>query len=147
MVHPGGFYHGSPETFNYGSPEYVMHRDIVYVCVAYRLHMLGESFYQQDNADWHIIIHFSFAGFLNLGLEECSGNQGLKDIILGLKWVRENIHAFGGDPENITLLGSSSGSATVNNILYSPAAKGKLKVYRHRQLPRIRFYLHLWCSC
>lgn len=65
-----------------------------------------------------------FLGFLNLGLEDCSGNQGLKDIVLGLKWIKNNIRSFGGDPMNITLLGASSGGALVHFLMLSPAAKG-----------------------
>ncbi|XP_065202780.1 esterase E4-like isoform X2 [Planococcus citri] len=102
-IHPGGFSHGSPDPWCYGSPEFVMNRDIVYVCVGYRLHILGH---------------------LNLGLKECSGNQSVKDIILSLKWIKDNIHNFGGDPQNITILGSSSGSALVHSLLLSPVAKG-----------------------
>ena len=70
---------------------------------------------------------FLITGFLNLGLKECSGNQGIKDIILSLKWIKENIHSFGGDPENITLLGSSSGAGIVNLLMLSPAARGERK--------------------
>ncbi|XP_065202774.1 esterase E4-like [Planococcus citri] len=102
-IHPGGMFHGSPDPDYYGSPEYIMHRDIVYVCMGYRLHILG---------------------LLNLNTKNCTGNQAIKDIILSLKWIKENIHVFGGDPENITLMGSSSGSAYVHLLLLSPLAKG-----------------------
>ena len=45
------------------------------------------------------------SGYLSTGDEECSGNWGLKDQALLLKWVQSNIEAFGGDPERITLVG------------------------------------------
>lgn len=67
-----------------------------------------------------------FTGELNLNIKGCTGNQALKDVILGLKWIKENIHVFGGDPENITLLGSSSGSAIAHMLLLSPLANGRI---------------------
>lgn len=67
---------------------------------------------------------FVVLGFLNLGLEDCAGNQGIKDILLGLQWIKENIQSFGGDPENITLIGSSSGAVAIHLLMVLPAAKG-----------------------
>lgn len=42
-------------------------------------------------------------GFLNTGTEDAPGNAGLKDQILALKWVRDNIEAFGGNPDEVTI--------------------------------------------
>ncbi|MDR3168139.1 MAG: carboxylesterase family protein [Treponema sp.] len=53
-----------------------------------------------------------------------SGNYGLLDQIKSIKWVKENIAAFGGDPDNITIGGQSAGAAAVTQILTSPLAKG-----------------------
>jgi para-nitrobenzyl esterase len=55
---------------------------------------------------------------------DASGNYGTLDIIKALKWVRENIEAFGGDPDNVTIAGESSGAADVLSLLISPAAQG-----------------------
>ncbi|XP_025266544.1 neuroligin-1 [Camponotus floridanus] len=52
------------------------------------------------------------------------GNLALKDITMGLRWVRENIGAFGGDPTRITLMGHDTGAALVNLLLLAPYSKG-----------------------
>ncbi|XP_065202781.1 esterase E4-like [Planococcus citri] len=102
-IHPGGMFHGSPEPSYFGAPDYLMHHDIVYVAMGYRLHAFG---------------------LLNLSIKNCTGNQSIKDMILSLQWIKQNIHTFGGDPNNVTLIGSSSGSAYVHFLLLSPLAKG-----------------------
>ncbi|XP_065202732.1 esterase E4-like [Planococcus citri] len=66
---------------------------------------------------------------MNLGLTNCSGNQGIKDIILSLEWIKDNIHSFNGDLDNITLLGSSSGAAVIHFLMLSPAGKGEYQFY------------------
>ena len=53
-----------------------------------------------------------------------SGNAGGDDIIAALRWIRENIGAFGGDPDNVTLFGQSGGGAKITTLLQSPAADG-----------------------
>lgn len=47
------------------------------------------------------------------------------DLVAGLHWLRENLSAFGGDPQRITLMGHDTGAALVNIISVSPVAKGK----------------------
>lgn len=66
----------------------------------------------------------SILGFLCLGTEIAPGNAGLKDIVAGLRWVRENIAQFGGNPDDVTLIGHGSGAAAVDLITLSPMASG-----------------------
>lgn len=66
----------------------------------------------------------SILGFLCLGTETAPGNAGLKDIIAGLRWVRENIEQFGGNRNDITLFGHGSGAAAVDLVTLSPMASG-----------------------
>lgn len=84
-------------------PDYLIRKDIVLVSPNYRLGALG---------------------FLNMENNEAPGNQGVKDLILALKWVKENAVSFGGDPNNITIFGNSAGGALVDLLCRSPAAKG-----------------------
>ena len=53
-----------------------------------------------------------------------SGNQGFKDQIKSLEWVKQNIHKFGGDPNNVTIFGESAGSWSVNVLQASPLSRG-----------------------
>lgn len=53
-----------------------------------------------------------------------SGNQGFRDQIAALEWVRENIQQFGGDPDNITIFGESAGSTSISALMASPMARG-----------------------
>ncbi|XP_046806067.1 juvenile hormone esterase isoform X2 [Lucilia cuprina] len=100
-LHGGGYSFGSGNTFLYG-PDYLVAENVVLVTLNYRLGPLG---------------------FLTAG-PDAPGNQGLKDQILALKWVRDNIAAFGGDPNQVTVFGESAGASSVQMLLLSPLAKG-----------------------
>ena len=63
-------------------------------------------------------------GFLNLEDEFAPGNQGLKDQVMALHWVQQNIQNFGGNPDNVTIFGESAGGASVHYLSLSPLGKG-----------------------
>ncbi|XP_065215915.1 esterase FE4-like [Planococcus citri] len=102
QIHQGGHYWGSSSKKCFGNPDFFIDQDIIYVTFNYRLHILG---------------------YLNLNLPQCPGNMGMKDQSLALKWVKENIRYFGGDPNNITLYGNSSGASDAHLHMMSPMSK------------------------
>lgn len=100
-IHGGAFTFGSGNSFLYG-PDFLVAEGVVLVTLNYRLGPLG---------------------FLSVG-SDAPGNVGLKDQVLALKWVQENIAAFGGDPKQVTVFGESAGGASVQYLLISPMAAG-----------------------
>lgn len=68
---------------------------------------------------------FFFLGFLSTGDANAPGNAGLKDQVMVLKWVKENIKNFGGCPKRVTLFGQSSGAAAVEFHMLSSMSRGK----------------------
>lgn len=72
-----------------------------------------------------MIYQSSFSGFLKTGGSgSAQGNFGLMDLVAGLHWLRESVPAFGGDPENISLLGHGTGAALANILAVSPVSEG-----------------------
>lgn len=102
FIHGGGYRDGSGSPFLYG-PKHLIQHNVLLVTFNYRLEILG---------------------FLCLGIKEAAGNAGLKDQVEALKWVQNNIKAFGGDPEKVTIFGESAGAASVIYHLLSPMSKG-----------------------
>lgn len=67
-----------------------------------------------------------FFGFFSTGDENSPGNYGLWDQTLALKWIKENIEFFGGNPENVTIFGQSAGGASVDFLTLSPHSRGRI---------------------
>ncbi len=107
-LHGGGFFSGSSmELPIYDGTNLSRKGDVVIVSINHRLNVLG---------------------FLDLSaygdMYSKSANVGMLDIVEGLRWVRDNIAQFGGDPSNVTIFGQSGGGAKVATLLESPQAKG-----------------------
>jgi para-nitrobenzyl esterase len=102
-IHGGGFTHGAGYEALYNGGPLAARGDTVVVTINYRLGALG---------------------FLRLPEIGADGNQGLRDCIAALEWVRDNIAAFGGDPGNVTVFGESAGSAAIGCLVTMPAARG-----------------------
>ncbi|XP_076647374.1 esterase FE4 isoform X2 [Halictus rubicundus] len=101
-IHGGSFLIGTG-SFVDKRPDYLVAKDVVVVSTNYRLGAFG---------------------FLNLGHKAAPGNQGLKDLIAALEWVKENIANFGGDPNNVTIFGASVGGTLAHALAISPRAQG-----------------------
>ena len=108
-IHGGAFIIGSGSDAMYRNSNIVTRGDVVLVSINYRLGALG---------------------FMNLkeitgGKIPATGCEGLLDQIAALEWVRDNIEAFGGDPDNITVFGESAGGMSIGSLMGMPSAKGK----------------------
>uniref|UniRef100_A0A2A4J554 Carboxylic ester hydrolase n=1 Tax=Heliothis virescens TaxID=7102 RepID=A0A2A4J554_HELVI len=82
-----------------------------------------------------ILVTFNYRlgihGFLCLGTEDAPGNAGMQDQVALLRWVQKNINSFGGNPDDVTIIGSSAGSASVDLLMLSKSAEGLF----HRVVP------------
>ena len=107
-IHGGGFQAGAgPEPRHDGDA--LARKGVVVVTINYRLGVFG------------------FLAHPELTRESgrnASGNYGLLDQVAALRWVRENIAAFGGNPQNVTIFGESAGSFAVSALMASPLAAG-----------------------
>lgn len=120
FIHGGAFTLGSSRTTLY-SPEHLLTEDIVLVTINYRLGLMG--FLSMEDQ--------------TLGVP---GNAGMKDMVMALKWVQENIHHFLGDHNNVTIFGESAGGASVHSLCLSPMAKGLF----HRAIPQSGCAFNPW---
>lgn len=101
-IYGGSFTTGRNSLHSYDGGNMASRSDVVVVTINYRLGALGWLASERD----------------------LPGNAGLSDQILALKWVKQHIAAFGGDPEKITIGGQSAGAQSVSALVASSAAKG-----------------------
>lgn len=107
-IHGGGFVGGSGAGPGTSGDEFAK-QGVILMTFNYRLGRLG---------------HFAFPALSKEHPEEPKGSYAYMDQIAALKWVQENIAAFGGDLNNVTIFGESAGGVSVHSLLTIPAAKG-----------------------
>nr|ATS94112.1 juvenile hormone esterase [Dendroctonus rhizophagus]UUB32783.1 carboxylesterase COEF1 [Dendroctonus rhizophagus] len=101
-IHWGGFMAGGSDA-GYLGPNYFMNKGVILVTFNYRLGIFG---------------------FLSTLDNAAPGNVGLKDQVMALKWIKQNIGSFGGNPEKVTIFGQSAGAVSVHFHLVSKASDG-----------------------
>ncbi|XP_005094077.1 cocaine esterase [Aplysia californica] len=99
-IHGGGYVTGSSSLYD---GTLLAAKEVIVVTINYRLDVFG---------------------FLSTGDDVIPGNYGMMDQIAALQWVRKNIGAFGGDPNQVTIFGESAGSSSVSLLTISPLSKG-----------------------
>jgi para-nitrobenzyl esterase len=107
-IYGGAFYVGSASMPLYAGDE-ISKKGVIYVAANYRVGVMGFTAHPEATKE---------SG------HNASGNWGLLNQIAALEWVKRNIAAFGGDPGNVTLVGQSAGSMSINILQASPLAKG-----------------------
>lgn len=108
-IHGGGFSSNSGSMI-LGADKWAREEDLVLVGVNHRLTALG----------------YMYLGAFDEKYAE-SGNAGMLDLVLALEWVRDNITQFGGDPDEVTIMGESGGGMKVNTLLAMEKANGLFK--------------------
>jgi len=109
FIYGGAFVYGSSADVLYNGAYTAARGDVVVVSFNYRVGALGFLAGLKDKATG----------------EETNGNFGFQDQILALKWVQENIGAFGGDPERVTIYGESAGAMSIGlHLVSSPGSQG-----------------------
>ena len=107
-IHGGGFVVGSGSEPRYDGSRLAA-RGIVVVTLNHRLNALGFLAHPELTAE---------SG------NHASGNYGMLDLVAALRWVKRNVAAFGGDPDQVTIAGEFAGSEAVSTLMASPLAKG-----------------------
>ncbi|TFC06218.1 carboxylesterase/lipase family protein [Cryobacterium sp. MDB2-33-2] len=108
FIHGGGYSVGSSQDFTGRGERFVRSGRVVYVSFNYRLGALGYIDFTRYSTPDHPI----------------ESNLGLRDQVAALRWVRDNIRAFGGNPNNVTVFGESAGGNAVITLMATPAAEG-----------------------
>lgn len=106
--HGGGYDQGSGGALGYEGASLAQHQDVVVVSVNHRLNILGYLFLGDAGGP----------GF------EDAANVGQLDLVASMEWVRDNIAAFGGDPNKVMIFGQSGGGGKVSTLLGMPSATG-----------------------
>ncbi len=107
-LHGGGFSTGSGSRNVFQGTRLCQRGDVVVVTVNHRLNVFG----------------YLYLGRVGGAEYAESGNVGMLDLIAALRWVHDNIAAFGGDPANVTIFGQSGGGAKVSTLMAMPQARG-----------------------
>jgi para-nitrobenzyl esterase len=107
-IHGGAFVFGSGSNPENSGVNFVK-QGVILVSINYRLGRMG---------------FFAHPALSNEFPNEPKGNYGYMDMVAALKWVQQNIAAFGGDSNNVTIFGESAGGVSVHSLLSIPAAKG-----------------------
>ena len=107
-IHGGAYVLGSANQPLYDGRVLAAGGDVVVVTVNYRLGAFG----------------FLDLSSFSTPKRRFDSNPGLRDVLHALQWIRENIGAFGGDPDRVTLFGESAGAGIITTLLTSPAAEG-----------------------
>jgi para-nitrobenzyl esterase len=107
-IHGGGFQEGSINFDIYGG-EPLAKKGVIFMGISYRVNIFGNLAHPELSA---------------ASPHKASGNWGLMDQVAGLKWIQRNIAAFGGDPNNVTVIGQSAGAMALDLLQVSPLAKG-----------------------
>ena len=107
-IYGGGFTGGSSSSPNTSGAQFAK-QGVVLVSMNYRVGRFG---------------FFAFPALSKERPEENKGNYAYMDQIAALQWVKKNIAAFGGDPDNVTIFGFSAGGVSVHSMLASPQARG-----------------------
>jgi para-nitrobenzyl esterase len=107
-IYGGGFTSGSAACAVYDGEE-LANKGIIFVSFNYRVGIFGFLAHPELSKE---------------SANKVSGNYGLLDQIAALQWIKENIAAFGGDPEKVTIAGQSAGSMSVGALIVSPLTRG-----------------------
>ena len=115
-LHGGGFTSGNGSYTMYNGANMARQHDVVMLSINHRLNAFGFLYLPEIGAS----------------------NAGILDVVAALEWVRDNIANFGGDPNNVTIMGQSGGAGKVSTLMAMPVSKGSFSSCHHskRREPR-----------